>query len=136
MQLKKNLRFSILILFLPIMVKANIKDSVKVYIENHPEIQFKEVVFKQFCFETGHFKSKLFTKYNNIAGIKYNKKGYCNGKVKGYAKYDDWKCSIDDYIRIQKRILTKYKACTNTQYIISLRKYGYAKDNYFKKLKV
>ena len=111
----------ILILLLPIMVKANIKDSVRTYINNHPEIQFKEVVFKQFCWETGHFKSKLFTKYNNIAGIKYNKRGYCNGKIKGYAKYDDWKCSIDDYIRIQKRILTKYKAKSNAQYIVSLR---------------
>lgn len=126
----------ILILLLPIMVKANIKSEIKLYIDNHPDIQFKEVVYKQFIFETGHFKSKLFTKYNNIAGIKFNKRGYCKGKVKGYAKYCDWKTSIDDYIRIQKKILHKYPASTNNQFIISLRKYGYAKENYFNKLKV
>ena len=56
----------ILILLLPILVKANIKSEIKLYIENHPDIQFKEVVYKQFIFETGHFKSKLFLKYNNI----------------------------------------------------------------------
>ena len=126
----------ILILFLPIMVKANIKSEIKLYIENHPDIQFKEVVYKQFIWETGHFKSKLFTKYNNIAGIKFNKRGYCKGKVKGYAKYYSWKDSVDDYIRIQKRILIKHPASTNNQYINSLRKYGYAKENYFNKLKV
>lgn len=124
------------ILLLPIIVKANIKDSVRIYIENNPNIQFKEVVYKQFIFETGHFKSKLFTKYNNIAGIKYNKKGYCNGKIKGYAKYNTWKSSIDDYIRIQVSVLKKHPATTNNQYIISLRKYGYAKENYFNKLKL
>lgn len=122
----------ILILFLPIMVKANIKSEIKLYIENHPDIQFKEVVYKQFIWETGHFKSKLFTKYNNIAGIKFNKRGYCKGKVKRYAKYNSWKDSIDDYIRIQKRILIKYPASTNCEYIISLRKYGYSKINYLK----
>lgn len=122
----------IFILFLPIMVKANIKSEIKLYIDNHPDIQFKQVVYKQFVYETGHFKSKLFKKYNNIAGIKFNKKGYCTGKVKGYAKYKNWKDSVDDYIRIQKRVLTKYPASTNHQYIISLKKYGYSKINYLK----
>jgi hypothetical protein len=50
----------IFLLFFPLMVKANIKDSIKVYIQQHPDIQFKEVVYKQFIWETGHFKSKLF----------------------------------------------------------------------------
>ena len=128
MQLKKNLRFSILILFLPIMVKANIRDSVKTYIEQHPNIQFKEVVYKQFIWETGHFKSKLFRKYN--------KHGCCNGKIKGYAKYKNWRNSIEDYLRIQICVLKKHPATTNREYLISLRKYGYAKENYFNKLKV
>ena len=62
----------------------------KDYIYNHKEIHFPKEVYLHFRLESGNFKSHLYKKTNNLAGIKYNKHGYCIGKYKN--SIDGSKC--------------------------------------------
>jgi uncharacterized FlgJ-related protein len=110
------------------------KECVKEFITNHAELKFKGIVFKQLCLETGHFKSKRFKDDHNAAGIRYNKRGYCIGKRKGYGVYDSWENCIADYVCIQKRIIKTYKCKTDKDYLRALVKAKYALDKAYVKL--
>ena len=89
------------------------REIVKLKIEN------PEFVFKQAMLESGHLKSKLTTEGNNLFGMRWNKRGYCNGTLYGYASYPTWESSVMDYYYWQ---LKHHLLC-------------YAKDgNYFKKI--
>lgn len=85
------------------------------------KIPHSDIVYAQAVWETGHFKSKLCRKYNNLFGIR--------GK-KGYKHYNNWIESVQDY---KKRISSRYK---KGDYYLFLQKIGYASDkNYIKHLK-
>ena len=59
-----------------------------------------EVMISQFIVETGWFKSKLFTRGNNICGMKVAKKRTttATGEMFGYASFNHWSDSVDDFL--------------------------------------
>ena len=122
----------IILLLVSLTVFGNTKKQVKNYIYSHPNIKYKHITFKMFCIETSNFKSELFLKANNIAGIKKNSSIYSNGSFKGYARYYIWTNSIEDFIRIQKKIILKYSPKNEGEYITALYKYGYFQDTQYK----
>lgn len=102
-------------------------------------IKFPEVVFAQAVLETGHFKSKLFKEANNLFGMKVPKKRgtLAIGKKKGgYAVFESWISSVNDYqlwqgyvlrnktITTQKEYLSLLDRIysTNGKYVVSLKK--------------
>ena len=118
-----------------LLLFISLKSEIKEYTYSHPNLKFKETTFKIFCLETGNFKSNLFLKTNNVAGIGYNRSSHVIGRYKGFAKYYTWTNSIEDFLRIQRKVLKIYKPKTSKEYINALRKYGYFKDiHYHKKL--
>lgn len=88
------------------------------------EIQFPEIVYAQALLETGHFKSKLCTQYNNLFGL-------YNSRTKSYYKFDNW---WDSVIAYRDKVQYKYKG--NTDYYTFLVNLPYATDpNYIRKIK-
>lgn len=129
--MKRIILFCILLFYINNLYAT---EKIKEYIECS-NIVYKNVAYKLFKLETGNFTSNLFKKANNIAGIKYNTKGCCIGKYNSYAKYTYIQDSVDDYNRIEKKIIRKYRVKNSKQFIQALCKYGYAKDcNYLTKL--
>lgn len=87
-------------------------------------IQFPQIVYAQALLETGHFKSKLCTQYNNLFGL-------YNSRTKSYYKFDNWWDSIIAY-----RDFVQYKYKGNTDYYTFLVNLPYATDpNYIRKIK-
>lgn len=87
-------------------------------------IQYPEIVYAQALLETGHFKSKLCTQYNNLFGL-------YNSRTKSYYKFDNW---WDSVIAYRDKVQYKYKG--NTDYYTFLVKLPYATDpNYIRKIK-
>ena len=87
-------------------------------------IQFPEIVYAQALIETGHFKSKLCTKYNNLFGL-------YNSRTRSYYRFDNW---WDSVIAYRDKVQYKYKG--NTDYYTFLIRLPYATDpNYIKKIK-
>lgn len=79
---------------------------------------------KQIKLESDNYKSNICLSNKNIAGIKYNKNGYCTGELHHHATYASYKDCLKDFVRIQNRMLN------------ALDKGGYAEDStYIKKLK-
>jgi uncharacterized FlgJ-related protein len=68
-----------------------------------------DVPMRQFILETGWFQSELFTEYNNIAGMKYPyiRKTTAAGTALGYARYNHWTDSVDDYIHWRDHWMSK-----------------------------
>jgi len=89
---------------------------------------------KQFILETGHFRSKSFTKYNNISGMKLPRVRPTTaiGTGYGHAAYNHWTDSVDDYLLWQEYNKDKL-ASTNTYYQF-LSKVGYAENSQYVKL--
>lgn len=88
------------------------------------EIQFPEIVYAQALLETGHFKSKLCTQYNNLFGL-------YNSRTRSYYRFDNW---WDSVIAYRDKVQYKYKG--NTDYYTFLVKLPYATDpNYIRKIK-
>lgn len=58
------------------------------------------IMMAQFALETGWFKSRIFTDGNNICGMKLPRKRSttATGEIYGYASYNHWTCSVDDFI--------------------------------------
>lgn len=108
------------------MTKVVINDSLtkeNVYnciLDN--DMQFPYIVLKQAILETGHFKSDVCLKYNNLFG-------FLNSK--GYLKFKNWQESVKFYSLWQK------KYYTGGNYYDWLIDIGYAEDGkeYVKKLK-
>jgi len=93
-------------------------------------IKYPEVVFAQAVLESGHFKAPIFTTKNNLFGMKVPKKRETtavNKGKKGYAKYNTWKCSVDDYLLWQDFTLKNKNQLTKSQYLALLGRI-YAKD--------
>lgn len=87
-------------------------------------IQFPEIVYAQALLETGNFKSKLCTKYNNLFGL-------YNSRTRSYYRFDNW---WDSVIAYRDKVQYKYKG--NTDYYTFLIRLPYATDpNYIRKIK-
>lgn len=83
-------------------------------------IKFPDVVFAQAVLETGHFTSKLFKEGNNLFGMKMPSKRetLSIGKKKGgYAVFENWKKSVNDYLLWQDYILRNKNITTRKEYL-------------------
>jgi hypothetical protein len=103
-------------------------------------VQFPEVVACQAALESGHFKSSLATKYNNLFGMKrvYSRPNYQDGYVSTasgmFGKYPHWITSCWDYKLYQDMFVIS--ANSPEEYLNFLQRVRYAEDpNYINKLK-
>ncbi|MFP5042350.1 glucosaminidase domain-containing protein [Parasediminibacterium sp. JCM 36343] len=71
---------------------AQTENEVYCYIKK-AGIKHPEVVLKQAIYESGHFKSNIFKKRNNLFGFRHNK----------YIVFDSWQSCIDYYKRWQDK---------------------------------
>lgn len=98
-------------------------DNLVAYL-NLTEVSHPEIVVRQAILETGHFKSRVFKRKNNLFGM-------CqNGK---FMKFNHWTECVDKYKSIiQSKMVKKYHGC----YYAFLTNMGYAEDTkYVSKLK-
>lgn len=103
-------------------IQLSFKDSLYLMMDKY-EIHHQDIVYAQAILETGHFKAKIFTKKQNLFGLR--------GK-KGYYTFKHWSESIkmykekiqsryregEDYYKFLKRI----HYAENPKYIIILKK--------------
>lgn len=97
---------------------------------NQKNIKFPDIVFAQAVLESGHFKAPLFINKNNLFGMRIPKKRETtavNKGKKGYALYENWDSSIDDYLLWQEFTLKNRGNLTRSQYFALLGKV-YASD--------
>ena len=87
-------------------------------------LKHKDIVYAQAILETGHFKSNVCLKYNNLFGL-------YNSKEKRYCKFEHWTESVVAYLDY-----VQYRYKPPNDYYKFLSDIGYAKDpNYINKLK-
>ena len=79
-------------------------------------LEHKYIVYAQAVLETGHFKSKICLKYNNLFGL-------YNSKEKRYCKFKHWTESVVAY---KEWIQKKYQPPNN--YYAFLEEMNYASD--------
>ena len=79
-------------------------------------LEHKDIVYAQAVLETGHFKSKVCLKYNNLFGL-------YNSKEKRYCKFNHWTESVVAY---KEWIQKKYQPPDN--YYTFLENINYASD--------
>jgi hypothetical protein len=72
-------------------------------------IKHPEIVLKQAIYETGHFRSNIFNKRNNLFGFRQRK----------YIYFDSWKSCIDYYKVWQEK---HYSARNRLLYVSQLKK--------------
>jgi len=101
-------------------------ENVMSYIEMY-DILHPNAVYKQTLLETGHFKSNVFSRNNNLFGMKhpYSRKTTSLGDSLGYAYYNNYIESIKDYKLYQERYYKK------GDYYEFLRKSGYSEDSLY-----
>lgn len=100
-------------------------------------IKFPDIVFAQAILESGHFKSNLAKTNNNLFGMKHPKfrETTAIGKSKsGYAKYESWIHSVEDYSYWQNYVV-KNDNITRNQYFYLLGKIYATDKNYVSRLK-
>jgi flagellum-specific peptidoglycan hydrolase FlgJ len=101
-------------------------------------IKFPNIVFAQSLIETGHFTSDLLHMENNLFGMKYpnRRKTTSLGKSNsGYASYEKWTDSVEDYSLWQQNMLNSRDNITESEYL-SLLGRVYAEDkDYVSKIK-
>ena len=99
--------------------QEGLMEALEYYGVKHPQI-----VYAQAVLETGHFKSKVCLKYNNLFGL-------YNSKEKRYYKFKHWTECVAAY----KKYIQKWKQPPNDYYKY-LDDLGYAEDtSYTTKLK-
>lgn len=74
-------------------------------------IKFPDIVLAQAKIETGHFKSKIFKKNNNLFGMKLARKRQTTaiGEQFNHAMYQNWVQSVIDYKIWQDKYASKFK---------------------------
>lgn len=102
------------------------------------DIIYPDIVFAQAILETGEFTSEIFHLNRNLFGMKFPRirKTTSLGKSKeGYAIYESWNHSVDDYQLWQKSNVNPSKIKNKNDYYKLLSKV-YAEDKqYVSKLK-
>lgn len=93
-----------------------------------------EAVFRLAILESGHFKSGLFTKYNNPFGMKMPRcrDTYATGtNPLNHASYDHWTDAVKDFILWEEYMVEKLGGYdSEAGYIAFLNDIGYAEDPY------
>lgn len=93
------------------------------YVLKEYDVQYPEIVMKQFILETGWGKSYSFRKRNNLFGL-------TNPRTGKYFEFDHWTKSVKGY---KNSVQYKYKG---GDYYKFLKELPYAEDpNYINKLK-
>lgn len=74
-------------------------------------LEFPDIVFAQAVLESGNFTSRLTKENNNIFGMRRPTKRSTTsiGSSHGYAVYDSWRSSIEDYSLFQEMLFSKHK---------------------------
>ena len=85
-------------------------------------LEHKDIVYAQAVLETGHFKSKVCLKYNNLFGL-------YNSKEKRYCKFKHWTESVVAY---KEWIQKKYQPPNN--YYAFLEEINYAEEKSYTRL--
>ena len=85
-------------------------------------LEHKDIVYAQAVLETGHFKSKVCLKYNNLFGL-------YNSKEKRYCKFKHWTESVVAY---KEWIQKKYQPPNN--YYAFLEEINYAEGKSYTRL--
>lgn len=99
----------------------SLRDSIYMAMDEYG-IHHKDIVYAQAVLETGHFKAPIFTKRNNLFGLK--------GK-KGYYSFKHWSESVKMY---KEKIQSRYRE--GEDYYHFLKRIHYATNpNYTKSLK-
>lgn len=88
--------------------------------------KFPDVVYAQALIESGSLKSHICRKNNNLFGMRFPEYRVTTaiGKAHGYAVYENWQASVQDYCLFQNKVLDN-KNWTKAQYLNYLgRKYA------------
>lgn len=98
---------------------SKVSDSLLYYKIKERGILFPEIVFAQALLESAHFKSNIFVSNNNLFGMRLPRvrKTTAIGKRRGYAVYDNWMLSVNDYKLWQNSIPKKYLKNKTTYYL-------------------
>ena len=96
-------------------------------------IKYPHIVMSQIILETGHYKSQIFIKNNNLFGMKrsFNRISTSDSTQYGYAYYNDWHDSVYDYAFYQASYLNKIKTEQEYFYYLSC---NYAESKEYVKL--
>lgn len=99
------------------------------------QIEFPDIVFAQAILESGSFTSRVFKHNKNLFGMRLPKKRETTaiGQKYGYAVYDFWQDSVEDYGYYQKYLI-KNKKMTRSQYLAYIDKRYSESTGYVKKL--
>jgi hypothetical protein len=128
---RENLNFSVNG-ELPTLSKQNLWCQIK-----ESGIKFPEFVFAQAVLESGHFTSNLFKLNNNLFGMRIptKRETVAVGRSKsGYAIYDHWTQSVNDYMLFQNYVINVRGYNTKEKYIGYLNRLYSESDGYVKKL--
>ena len=110
----KKIRMKFL-LFIFLLVSKPTTDTVThlgVYNEILEQgLEFPDIVFAQAVLESANFNSRLTKENNNLFGMKRPTKRSTTsiGILNGYASYDSWRESIEDYRLFQELLFSKHK---------------------------
>jgi uncharacterized FlgJ-related protein len=98
-------------------------------------LEFPDIVFAQAILESGHFKSKVFKENNNLFGMRQPSKRatVSKGRLNGYAVYDFWQESVEDYYLYQEYTFRK-RTFTRSEYLSRLNKSYASTSGYSEKL--
>jgi flagellum-specific peptidoglycan hydrolase FlgJ len=99
-------------------------------------ILYPHIALSQAIYESGHFKSSIFVKNNNLFGMRLAKsrKTTAIGQRKKYATYNSWSDSVIDYKLWQDNIPIKYLK-TQESYLYYIQKVYSITENYIHNLK-
>lgn len=95
-------------------------------------IMFPDIAFAQALLESGHFKSSLFKRANNLFGMQYPTKRETTayGRTNGYSKFVTWHHSVIDY-KLWQDSLFKRKGKMNRQQYLAYIDRWYAEDGLY-----
>jgi len=106
---------------------------------NEMDIQHPKIVFAQALLETGNFTSYVFKTNNNLFGMKMpGKRPTVAKKPKkkgGYARYDSWIQSVEDYKLFQDYVFERRGELGETKYFSYLDRMYCESTGYSQKLK-
>jgi flagellum-specific peptidoglycan hydrolase FlgJ len=97
-------------------------------------IKYTDIVIAQSKLETGNFKSRIFKLNNNLFGMRLpeHRETTAKGSKHGYAYYDSWQASVDDYALYQQSLEKKIKS--RTAYISYIKRTYSTSPTYIKKV--
>lgn len=98
-------------------------------------LEFPDIVFAQAILESGHFKSKVFRENKNLFGMRQplKRETISKGKAHGYAIYEFWQESVEDYYLYQEYSF-RNKKISRSQYLKRLDKSYASTQGYSEKL--